>query len=372
MISSRISGIIFANSNDNALKEFTANRSMASLPFAGRYRLIDFAISNFVNADIHNVGVITNRNYNSLLDHLGSGLFWDLDRKNGGLSIIPPFISGSNKNSDELDCLERALDYVKHHPCDYVVACESGIAANIDIKELLNYHTRNNADITVVYRNSEKPDKFASTLKIRVDGDGKVISASSDFETKTGGKLTMGVMVFDSSVFSSVVNTGITSENGNLQEIIAASISKYNVYAYEHSGFAGVVDSKKSYFDTSMELLKRDVRDDLFNKERPISTKTKDDMPTRYGVHSSVSNSIIADGCIIDGTVKNSILFRGVRIKKGAVVDNCILMQGVEVRENAKLKYVTSDKNAIIGGATPISGTNRKSFIVKKNQVLTD
>lgn len=372
MIYSKTAGIIFSNSNDKALKEFTANRSMASLPFAGRYRLIDFAISNLVNAGIQNVGVITNRNYNSLLDHLGSGLFWDLDRKSGGLSIVPPFIGGNSKTDDKLDCILRAIEYIKRRNCEYVVACESGFVANLDIKKIVEAHIEKKADVTLVYREAERPDKFAGTLKLKVDKDGKVASAENALLLKTGGKLTIGVHIFTRSAFNDILSTALNSENPEISEIISEKTGKYRVYGYEHKGFVGVIDSRKSYFETGMELLDKEVRDDLFNKERPIYTKTKDDMPTRYGLYSDVSNSIIADGCIIDGTVKNSVLFRGVRVKRGAVVENCILMQGVEVRENSTLKYVTSDKNAVIGGKAPITGTNRKAFIVKKNQVLTD
>lgn len=372
MIYSKTAGIIFSNTNDKALKEFTANRSMASLPFAGRYRLIDFIISNYVNAGIQNVGVITNRNYNSLLDHLGSGLFWDLDRKNGGLSIVPPFISGQSKNDEELDCFARASEYIKHHNCEYVVASESGFVANVDIKELVKFHVDSESDITIVYRNADSPDKFDRTLKLKVNSDQKVTSVTAATGSKTGGKLSMGLFVFTRSAFNNFISTAFAMTDGSFVNAITQKSGNYKISGFEHKGFVGVIDSKKAYFETSMRLLEKDVRDELFNKERPIYTKTKDDMPTRYGLHSSVSNSLIADGCIVDGTVKNSILFRGVRVKKGAVIDNCILMQGVEVRENSKLKYVASDKNAVIGGKDPISGTNRKAFIVKKNQVLTD
>ncbi|MCQ2450899.1 MAG: glucose-1-phosphate adenylyltransferase subunit GlgD [Clostridia bacterium] len=373
MMNGKVSGIIFTNSNDSALKEFTSFRSMASLPFGGRYRLIDFTISNFVNAGISNVGVITNQNYSSLLDHLGSGIYWDLDRKNGGLSILPPFISGSKNNVGELDAADRAVEYINRNNSEYVVVCESGTVANIDVKAVLNYHIEKNADITFLYRTSEKTDKFDRTLKLKLDDDGKVIKISDTKQSDEGGKLTMGFSIFTRAAFSELVNMASkVNTKDTFVSVMTKKFSAYNIFGYEHTGFVGVMDSRKAYFETSMELLNGDIREQLFNRKRPVYTKTKDDMPTRYGTHSSVKNSIIADGCIIDGTVKNSILFRGVRVRKGAVVENSILMQGVEIRENTKIKYVASDKNAVIGGKDPIKGTNRKAFIVKKNQTLID
>ena len=373
MLNVKVAGVIFSNSNDNALKELTSMRSMASLPFGCRYRLIDFTLSSFVNAGINNIGIITSQNYRSLMDHVGSGIYWDLDRKNGGLSIVPPFISGKKEYKGDADAANRALEYVNRHPCDYVVLCESGIVANVDVQALINYTVEKGADVTLLYRESETADKFSNTLSIKLDSDNKVTEISDAKESKNGGNLTVGYVVFTREAFVELVlNARESSENTGFSTIFAKIGSKFKVYGFKHSGYIGIMDSRKAYFENTMKLLDEKVRNDLFRKDRPIFTKVKDDMPTRYGTHSSVENSIIADGCVIDGTVKNCVLFRGVRVKKGAVVENSILMQGVEVRENSTIKYIVSDKNAVIGGKEPIKGTDHKAFLIKKNQVFTN
>ncbi len=371
MRTTAITAMIFSNSNDEALKELTEIRSMASLPFGGRYRLIDFALSNLVNAGISNIGVVTNENYSSLLDHIESGVFWDLDRKNGGLHIIPPFIRGTKKYRGYADALYRAAEYISNNSCEYVVAYDSGIAANVDISALINAHIEKDADVTFVYRNSDTADKLRNTLKIEIDETGKITELNKVCSADKDGRYTMGIAVFKKSAFLSVLNSTIAvKDDVTFSDFMANSFSNISIYGFEHNGFTAVMDCRKAYFENSMKLLNKEIRDDLFNRERPVYTKTRDDMPTRYGTHSDVKNSLVADGCIIDGTVKNCILFRGVHIRKGATAENSILMQGVDVRENAVVKYVVSDKNAVIDNKEPVCGTNRKAFIIKKNQMI--
>jgi len=372
MRASAVSAIIFANSKDELLNQLTEMRSLASLPFGGRYRIIDFSLSNIVNAGISKVGIITKENYRSLMDHLGNGNFWDLDRKNGGLQFWPPYnFSGSRKYKGYFEALMRAKNFVNGNSCDYVLVCESGVVANMDISALLNYHTEKKADVTLVYRSADRADKYSTTMKLSVNGDGKITEMTPADKRTESGDYTLGVALFNKSAFLGLLPDDDKSQEGVIyREILPSKLDSLNVCGFKHNGVAFVMDSGKSYFESSMKLLSREIQDDLFNEARPIYTKTRDDMPTRYGIHSSVTNSFIADGCIIDGTVKNSILFRGVRVNKGAVVENSILMQGVEVRENARLKYVVSDKNAVINATTPKKGTDRKAFLIKKNEII--
>lgn len=179
----------------------------------------------------------------------------------------------------------------------------------------------------------------------------------------------IGITVFNRKLLIDMVNRAYDSEGQSVnKDIIASKVSQLKVFGFLHRGFCAVMDSEKTYYEANMALLEPSVRKDLFNPERPILTKTRDDMPTRYGTRSVTENCFIADGCVIDGTVKNSVIFRGVRVAKGAVVENSILMQGVSVASNAKLSYVISDKNATIGPDMVLSGTDGKTFIVKKNQ----
>ncbi len=370
MRANAISAIIFSNSNDEALKELTENRSMSSVPFGCRYRLIDFTLSNLVNAGISNVGVITNENYRSLMDHIGSGIYWDLDRKNGGLNIIPPFMMGENKYSGLTETCFRAYQFASSLNSEHIIVSESGIIANIDITALINKHIEKNADITFVYRKAECPDKFKNTLKFDII-DEQIRSTSKAYRLTESGNYSMGLAVFKKSAFIDLINLSKNDKDEDVfAKLISENISNYKMFGFEHRGFVAPMDSKKSFYENNMRLFDENVRNDLFNKERPILTKTRDDMPTRYGIHSDVKDSLVADGCIIEGTVKNCILFRGVRVSKGAVVENSILMQGVGICENAKAKYLIADKNSVITGKSPAKGTVHKAFVVKKNQVF--
>ncbi len=371
MIANSVSAVIFSNSNDENLKELTSDRSMASLPFGGRYRIIDFMLSNLVNAGVSDVGIITKENYRSLMDHVENGMSWDLDRKNGGLRIIPPFITGESKLKGLAEMSNRAAEYVSHINSNYVIVMEAGTVANIDFSALINRHVETNADVTLVYRNADETDRLKNTLKLDVDSNGRVTGVISAKGSKENGNFTVGTAIFSKTAFTGLVRSANENLNGNAYtELLNEFSEKLNVFGFKHGGFTAVMDSRKSFFKFNMALLDEDVRNVLFDKKRPVYTKTRDDMPTRYGTHSNVKNSIVADGCIIDGTVKNCVLFRGVRVRKGAVVENSILMQGVEIRENARVKYVVSDKNAVITANEPIYGTNHKAFIVNKDQVL--
>lgn len=372
MMASNVSGIVFANSHDELIDKLTEHRSTASVPFGGRYRLIDFTLSNLVNSGVTNIGIITREKYRALMDHVGSGLFWDLDRKNGGLRILPPYnTSNVRRYIGYVEAIKGAMDFVTRCNTEYIILCDAATVANIDISDVMAFHTANNADITVVYHNGIMPCGNEETMSIVTDKNNRITNIEFDcfFDDKINYGL--GVTVFKRTKLVELIEeaylNGYTSIN---RDIIVRKLTALNVYGYSHEGIAFVINSNKTYFDANMKLLESDVRNDLFSKDRPVYTKTRDDMPTRYGTKSSVQNCFIADGCVVDGTVKNSILFRGVKVEKGAVVENSILMQGVTVCKNANINYLISDKNAVIGSDVTVKGTEQKAFFIRKNQTL--
>lgn len=371
MRASAVAGIIFANSHDELLNKLTSVRSMASVPFGGRYRLIDFSLSNLINARVNNVGIITKENYRSLMDHIGSGAAWDLDRKNGGIHILPPYnISGARRYHGYIEALYGAKDFIRRSNADYIVICESNIVANIDISAAFEAHIANDADVTVVYHNSKFPKDHPDTMVLSLDDTSRITKI--DFADVEGEVCdhSIGTLIISRHLLTELIADGYSSEAYSVsRDILAPKVSSLRIYGFEHKGFAIAMDSGKTYFEANMALLDSQVRKDLF-KARPVFTKTRDDMPTRYGTKADVNNCFIADGCVIEGTVKNSVLFRGVTVKKGAVVENSILMQGVTVDEATQLDYVISDKNAKISGDMVLKGTNEKPFLIKKNQEL--
>lgn len=372
MISSSVAGIIFANAYDENVERLTSRRSIASVPFGGRYRLIDFCLSNLVNAGVSNVGIITKEKYRSLMDHIGSGIYWDLDRKSGGVRILPPFnVSKSRIYKGYVEALYGAKDFMLRCNTQYIVVCDARTVANVDIRDVVKLHKSTGADITVVCNKGIEGTNYDNSMTLDINKDGSVALTEFPSKIKSKDMRSMNIYVFNREKLIELVESSY--ENGGItisKDIISANIGKLKVMAYEFKGYAAVMDCHQNYCRANFDLLDGNVRKNLFNRERPIYTKTRDDMPTRYGTHSSVENSLIAEGCIIEGTVKNSVLFRGVKIAKGAVVENSILMQGVTVEEDAVAAYAVADKNSVISAEMTVKGNHKKAFYIEKNQTL--
>lgn len=371
MRTSAVAGIVFANINDGLLKKLTSKRSMASVPYGGRYRLIDFSLSNLVNAGVTSVGIITKENYRSLMDHVGNGIYWDLDRKNGGVYLLPPYVtSGVKKYNGTVDALYGAMNYIYRCKADYFVLCRADTIANIDVSAAVKSHIESGADVTLVYHHGVPPMNNSEVLSLEFSRENRVTSL--DFGKADGeADYFIGVTVISRELLIKEIEAAYDEGAVNfLREVAAERLDKLKIYGFEHKEFVSVLDGTDAYYKSSMDLLDSKVRRQLFNKERPIFTKTRDDMPTRYGINSDVKNCFIADGCVINGTVKNSILFRGVTVEKDAVVENCILMQETSVGKGAQLDNVISDKNASIGGGMVLKGSSDKCFFIKKNQIL--
>lgn len=374
MRTSVVAGIVFANTNDNFLKELTAHRSMASVPFGGRYRLIDFALSNLVNAGVTSVGIIPKEKYRSLMDHVGSGIPWELDRKNGGLYLLPPYQTSNMKRfNGTVDALYGAKDYLERCKTDYIVLCDSDVLANVDITAALKNHINKGADVSIVYHKGvlTPAAEPKETMLLKLDSDNNVENICFDPDCEIETAYSIGITILSRSLLTKLAAEAADNDLVSFnRDVIAKKVKALKVIGFEHTEYVALMNSTDSYYKASMDLLEADVRRQLFNKKRPIFTKTRDDMPTRYGTKADVENCFIADGCVINGTVKNSILSRGVKIEKGAVVENCILMQETSVAADAQLSNVIADKNATIGEGMVLKGTEKNHFFVKKNQII--
>ena len=370
MRTSAVAGLIFANSDDK-LKKLTANRSMASVPFGARYRIVDFALSNLVNTGVASVGIITRENYRSLMDHVGNGISWDLDRKNGGVYFIPPYYKrGVKRFGGTVSAIAGATEYIEKCGAEYIVLYDSHIIANIDLSAALRQHKEKEADITVVYHNGILPEKSDEKMILTLDGESRVKGIGFSEESKEVS-FGIGVSIINKELLLKLANDadddGLTSF---AREVLAHKTNELKIYGFEHNEFVAVMDNTATYYEASMALLEKDVRSQLFNKKRPIFTKVRDGMPTRYGINANVKNCLVGDDCIIEGTVKNSILFRGARVSKGAVVENCILMQETKVGEGATLCNVIADKNASVDNGVVLKGTEERYCFIDKNQIL--
>ncbi len=372
-----IAGLILSNLHRNRLPEMTRRRSLSSVPFGGRYRLIDFALSNMVNAGITNIGIATDFNYKSLLDHIGTGKDWDLARRSGGIRILPPFFSGADhihyqqSYSTRLTAMMATLDFVRRCPEEFIVLCDGNVLCNMDLAALVEQHMTKGADITFVAKKMTITPGLLNEDDVLVesDADGRLTSYARCLPHEAGEKNVMiNVIVMKTSFMRNMLeNAAAHGASSFGDDILRPNLKNWKVYVSYFEGWCAHIDSMESYFFRSMELLDPSVRADLFGQEeRPILTKVRNSAPTKYMPSSKVSDSLIADGCVIEGTVENSILFRGVHIGKGTVVRNCILMQDTYTGSNVTLQGVIADKNVTIRDGRLLAGHETMPFYIDK------
>ena len=375
-----VAGLIFSNIHDRNVPELTQKRSMASVPFGGRYRLVDFALSNMVNADITKVGIITHYNYQSLVDHLGAGKDWDLSRSSGGLKILPPNITSyDGKNvapvfTSRLEALANAYNFVSKGTEDYVVLSDCDIVCNIDLKDVIKYHIDNGADITMVTKNVYLSTEMAKNCTIvETNEQGRVTNLIDNPSTMSGNlDLCLNIFVLSREYLHSIIVDSFSKGYESFtKDIIAANKDKMKFMKYEYQGYFATINTLDGYFKSSMDLLGEDVRECIFGvKSRPVYTKVKNSAPTKYSHSANVKNSLVADGCVIEGVVENSILFRGVHVGKNTVLKNCIVMQDSIVGDNVNLNCVIADKNVIIKDGRNLSGHETHPFALSKGTVI--
>ena len=371
-------GIIFPNSYDSLVPELVAERLMASIPFAGRYRMVDFVLSSMVNAGIDNISVIVRKNYHSLMDHLGSGREWDLTRKNGGLNIVPPFAEKTVKvYNGRVEALARILDFLKDQKEKYVIMSEANLAANFDFKAMLNAHIESGADVTLAYAQEEIPEGLIKPFDVNKDlyytldiEDGRVREIQINPEEPGIQNLSLNIYIIERELLISQISAAFVRGYVYFErDILAPQLDKLNVRGYKFGGYIARISSIKSYFDENMKLLDEENLDALFGGNH-IYTKIRDDNPTRYIKGAKAKNIMAADGCIIEGEVENSVLFRGVRVGKGAKVKNCVLMQDTVIEPGVNVEYIISDKNVTITADKEIKGTDSFPVYVAKYQVV--
>ena len=371
-------GIIFPNSYDALVPELVTDRLMASIPFAGRYRLIDFFLSSMVNCGIDNITIPVRKNYFSLMDHLGSGREWDLTRKNGGLNIIPPFAEKTiTVYNHRIDALASILRFLKAQKEKYVVMTDANLAVNFDFKDMIEAHIASGADVTIAYTESELPKSVidsdnnnkGSFYTFDIE-DGRIQDIKINLRESGVKNFSMNIYVIERELLIDLVNTAFVRGNVYLErDVLIPQLDKLNVQAYKFDGYTARITDMKSYFNENMKLLDEANLQALF-AANPVYTKIRDDNPTRYITGAKATNIMVADGCVIEGEVENSILFRGVKVGKGAKVKNCILMQDTVVEAGASVEYTITDKNVTITEGKDLKGTDSFPIFIAKSQIV--
>lgn len=370
-------GIVFSYSEHENLRELTKIRTLASVPFGGKYRIIDFILSNYVNSGIYDVSIITRNNFHSLADHLGAGKEWDLTRKIGGLRILSPFSTPGTSNSSgnylgTIDALHKSMHSIKRSRADYVILTGSNFIFSINYDEVLKSHIERNADITAVYT---VPGEGAAipldAAILHMNEWGKVydLTYNKEDSPQQGAPMSLGVFLIRKSLLESLVADAIAFGRYDFYRDIVQRLSgNLNILGYEHNKIYFEISTVSGYMKENMRLLDEETRKQIF--EKPVYTKVKDSVPAQYCAGSQVSNSIISDGCRIEGTVINSILSRGVVIGKGAVVRNSIVMQNTEVMRNVTLNNVILDKDVIVRENRQLIGHETYPVVIEKKSII--
>ncbi len=366
-------GIIFTGEPNPYMRDLVLSRAVAAVPFGGRYRCIDFVLSNLVNTGIRNVGLIVQKNYHSLMDHLGTGKEWDLNRKRDGLFLLPPFSTKDNTGvyRGDIDAFHSVMQYVRRSSQKYLILCGSHTVFNTTFDEILKQHQKTGADITIMYNEDPRffPEEQNRDLRLLLDDDGMTVNGLEWNPRNPGSNYrSCEVTIIDKALFEDLVEESYSRGGIDfVREIMLPHVKDLKIMGWRYDGYVARIDSINTYFMHSMELLNAAEAKDLYNMRHPIYTKVKDEIASQYGDNADVRNVVMADGCRIDGTVESSIVFRGVTIERGAVVKNSILMQGVTVRKGAVLDHVILDKNVTVNAGRQLTGYEGIPLVFRKN-----
>lgn len=364
-------GIIFAYERRGDLRELVEVRSSASIPFGGRYRAVDFALSNLVNAGVTDVGVVLHGRYQSMLDHLGTGKEWDLSRKRGGLRVLPPFNYQRNWGvlpfRGKIEALAGVRSYLAEIRQEYVALMDGDLVVNLPVSDILERHTSSGADVTVVCGD----DSFATEdgTYFEMDADGRITEVLYHLHTPRGYR-GLDVFILSKKLLCELVDECSAHDQFSWRRELQARKNTLNLRGYVWNGFAAQIRSVQEYYDRSMQLLDPAIRKELFTPERPIRAKGADKPSTYIGSAGHCVNSLVADGCRIEGSVENSVLFPGVVVEKGAQVRNCVLFKETSVGENARLSYIIADKEVQILPGRTLMGHGTYPLVLAKGSVV--
>lgn len=368
-------GIIITGGRNEKLKELSKKRSVTAIPIAGKYRAIDFVLSNMVNSGITKVGVVTQFSSRSLMDHLGSGKEWDLDRRNGGLHIFPPYLEGDSIGMyrGSAEGMYNNLSFLKRSSEEYVIIAMGNGIYNMRYDDLLEYHISKDADITILYRDmvDYKTEELRNLGIIGIDSEGRITDLLEKPMTPKTTKASMGVYIIKRTLLIELLEESAAHGNYDfVKDILIKNIPEKKIFGFEYKGYWRSLSSIPLYYQCNMELLNPEISDELFGVGGKIFTKVKDETPAKYNDEAEVTNSVVADGCIIEGTVINSVLFRGVVVNKGCVIKDSIIMQDSVVEENVMLENIILDKEVVITKDRELKAEKSYPMIVGKGSTI--
>lgn len=362
-------GLILADDPDIHIGELSRPRALGAMPFGGRYRLIDFVLSNFVNTGIYTIGVSTFMKYRSLMDHLGTGSAWDLDRMNQGLHILPPNI-GIEAYSGKNDDIAGIYDFYHDFSQKYIIIASCSAIFNMPYNSLIEAHEANGSDITIMY-NNDGMKYGAPTIILDLDRRKRLKGLYTNPDRPVSNKASLGTLIMRRDLFIDMLSNMISQ--GVKDASLISFLGRYDelkITGFEYKGETLRFNSLQSYFNETMRSLTDPCRAEIFYNDHPIYTKVKDEAPTYYNDSCRVENSMISDGCTIQGTLENSMLFRGVTVSGQSKVKNCVLFQGVYISEDCQLENVIVDKNTVIRKGTKLVGNPNYPIVIGKDAIV--
>lgn len=371
-------GLIFSENPDTGLGELTSCRSLAAVPVGGRYRLIDFALSNMVNSGITNVGITTPHRYKSLLDHLGTGKDWDMDRKKDGLFLLPADEAREDANGvlGGVDILYNVMSYLKRSKQRYAIVSDCNMICNLTFDDALRAHAEKDAEITMLFAKEPErllPREVHTKIFLTVGQDDIVEDMQVHPSVQKSVNTYMNMFIIGRERLITLVEDCVAHGRHKLtKDLLMGAVNRGQVYGYCFDGYRKKINNTQSFYEFNLDLLRKEVREELFGTqtENRIYTKTKDSNPTRYGAESRAVNSFIADGCTIEGSVRNSVLFRGVHVGKGSVVENSVIMQDSDIMENCAVTNCIFDKEVILRSGKRLIGQDTFPLVVGKKTIV--
>ena len=320
---------------------------------------------------IRHIGIISRYNYQSLMNHIGSGEEWDLELQEGGLEFLTPYASGRTSGyKGKLDALNSAMDFLSFGDEEYVILADPSLLYNMDLNKVVEAHIASGKDITVVAKAGVANGKKRLDMAITLDGD-KIADMAVDYAAPEGYLASMGLFVIAKDLLIHNVKEAVArnlyrfERDFVLPQYQAGNLS-VNIYAYD--GTVLFTESTEEYYNANLALIDPDIRESLFRGAHPIYTKVRDQVPSYYGETCNLENCILADGCMLEGTIRNSVLFRHVNVASGAVIEDSVIMNDTVVGENSYLKCVILDKDVVVSPGTQLVGTPTNPVILKRGE----
>jgi len=363
-------GLLILNEKEIDIRGLTINRPLASIPIGGRYRIVDFVLSNMVNSGIVNIGAFVQSDSRSLIEHVGTGKPWGLDRNTNGLHLYQ--YSHSGMMTGDIKMINNNMAFFRKSYQENVIVSRSNMICKVDYNDVIKAHEESGKELTVIYKKIENADRdMLDSTMLFLDENGLLTGTGINLGGQRDANISMEMFLMSKEKLMEFMNMSMSK---GIRETTFDMMYDYahsnDVNTYEYKGYLRKIDSIYSYYNANMDMLKQEVLNELFYKNGRIYTKVKNDPPTKYSHHSDVCNSLLANGCIIDGTVRNSVLARQVKIKKGAVVENSILLQGCVIEENVTLSNVILDKGVVVKKNSVLKGSTLYPYVIEKDSVI--